>query len=138
MTESALVQSIGSWLYDKKAKDIIALKVAHLTVITDYMVIASGRNVTQVKALADEVDEKMAEAGWILRRSEGGTEGRWIVVATRMMRDGLKQADIAQRIGMTCPTFSRRMKNPSQLTLGELRKLQTVLRLTDAEVARCI
>lgn len=36
MTESALVQSIGSWLYDKKAKDIIALKVAHLTVITDY------------------------------------------------------------------------------------------------------
>ena len=42
MTESALVQSIGSWLYDKKAKDIIALKVAHL------MVIASGRNVTQV------------------------------------------------------------------------------------------
>ena len=48
MTESALVQSIGSWLYDKKAKDIIALKVAHLTVITDYMVIASGRNVTQV------------------------------------------------------------------------------------------
>ena len=80
MTESALVQSIGSWLYDKKARDIIALKVAHLTVITDYMVIASGRNVTQVKALADEVDEKMAEAGWILRRSEGGTEGRWIVM----------------------------------------------------------
>ena len=46
MTESALVQSIGSWLYDKKAKDIIALKVAHLTVITDYMVIASGRIVS--------------------------------------------------------------------------------------------
>ena len=22
----------------------------------------------------------MAEAGWILRRSEGGTEGRWIVM----------------------------------------------------------
>lgn len=88
MTESALVQSIGSWLYDKKAKDIIALKVAHLTVITDYMVIASGRNVTQVKALADEVDEKMAEAGWILRRSEGG-HGR------PLDRDGLRQHSCA-------------------------------------------
>ena len=71
MTESALVQSIGSWLYDKKAKDIIALKVAHLTVITDYMVIASGRNVTQVKALADEVDEKMAEADGFCAAARG-------------------------------------------------------------------
>ena len=71
-------------------------------------------------------------------QAQSGDDALRIVLATRMMRDGLKQADIAQRIGMTCPTFSRRMKNPSQLTLGELRKLQTVLRLTDAEVARCI
>ena len=56
MTDNALAQAIGSWLYDKKAKDIIALNVSHLTVITDYMVIASGRTTTQVKALADEVD----------------------------------------------------------------------------------
>ena len=80
MTDNALAQAIGSWLYDKKAKDIIALNVSHLTVITDYMVIASGRTTTQVKALADEVDEKMAEAGWNLRRSEGAAEGRWIVM----------------------------------------------------------
>ena len=44
------------------------------------MIIASGRTAAQVKALADEVDEKMAEAGWNLRRSEGATEGRWIVM----------------------------------------------------------
>ncbi len=71
-------------------------------------------------------------------QAKSGDESLQIAIATRMVREGLSQADIAQRIGMTCPTFSRRMKNPSQLTLGELRKLQTVLRLTDAEVARCI
>lgn len=71
-------------------------------------------------------------------QAKSGDESLQIAIATRMVREGLSQADIAQRIGMTCPTFSRRMKNPSQLTLGELRRLQTVLRLTDAEVARCI
>lgn len=71
-------------------------------------------------------------------QAKSGDESLQIAIATRMVREGLSQADIAQRIGMTCPTFSRRMKNPSQLTLGELRKLQAVLRLTDAEVARCI
>lgn len=80
MTERALAQAIGTWLYNKKAQDIISLQVSHLTVIADYMVIASGRTPAQVKALADEVDEKMAEAGWILRRSEGAAEGRWIVM----------------------------------------------------------
>ena len=63
MTDNALAQAIGAWLYAKKAQDIIALNVSHLTVITDYMIIASGRTAAQVKALADEVDEKMAKAG---------------------------------------------------------------------------
>ena len=50
-------------LYQKKAQDIVALDVSALTVITDSMLIASGRNVLQVKTLADEVEDKMAEAG---------------------------------------------------------------------------
>ena len=55
-----------------------------------------------------------------------------------MVRDGLSQAEISRRIGMTKQTFGRRLKRPEDFTLGELRKLQAVLRLTDAEVARCI
>ena len=67
-------------LYDKKALDIRVLHVAHLTVITDYMVIASGRNALQVKALADDVDDAMAQAGIRLRSKEGHGEGRWVVL----------------------------------------------------------
>ena len=80
MQDNALVQDIARALYDRKAQNIVALNVAHLTVITDYMVIASGRNANQVKALADEVDERMAEQGLPLRRMEGQNEGRWIVM----------------------------------------------------------
>ena len=64
----------------KRAKDIIVLKVDEMTVITDYMVIATGRSVPQVKALCDEVEEKSAELGLEVRRTEGYPEGRWIVV----------------------------------------------------------
>ena len=80
MPLSDLAQQVASILYEKKARDIIALNVSHLTVITDYMVIATGRTATQVKALADEVDDRLAQQGVNLRRCEGATEGRWIVM----------------------------------------------------------
>ncbi|MBQ8081931.1 MAG: ribosome silencing factor [Clostridia bacterium] len=80
MEEAALAKSIAKILDDKKAYDIVALNVGQLTVITDYMVIASGRNVLQTRALADEVDDKMAEMGVPLRTREGYQEGRWIVL----------------------------------------------------------
>ena len=67
-------------LYSKKAQDIIALDVAKLTVITEAMVIASGRSSVQVKSLARDVDEAMAKAGYELRRREGHEEGRWIIL----------------------------------------------------------
>lgn len=67
-------------LYDKKGQDIIALDVTKLTVITDVMLIASGRNVLQIKALADEVEDKMAEAGVPLLRRDGHQDARWVVL----------------------------------------------------------
>lgn len=71
-------------------------------------------------------------------QAKSGDESLQIAIATRMVRDGLSQAEIGRRIGMTKQTFGRKLKRPEDFTLGELRKLQAVLRLTDAEVARCI
>ena len=80
MQDIALTQEIAQTLYKNKANHILALDVRELTVITDYMVIASGRSAQQVKALADDVDERMAELGLNLRRIEGANEGRWIIL----------------------------------------------------------
>lgn len=80
MQNIALTQAAAQALYDNKARQIVALDVRELTVICDYMVIASGRNANQVKALADDVNEKMAELGLSLRRSEGQADGRWIIL----------------------------------------------------------
>ena len=78
--ERTIALKAAEALYDKKALDIIVLDVSHLTVITDYMVIASGRSALQVKALAEDVDDMMAMEGVALRSKEGMNEGRWIVL----------------------------------------------------------
>ena len=80
MQDQELVLKLAQTLYDHKAGEISVLKVGHLTVLCDYMVIASGRNAMQVNALSDDVDELMAKEGVPLRRSEGVREGRWIVL----------------------------------------------------------
>lgn len=80
MAEMNLAEKIAKILYDKKALDITVLDVSHMTVITDYMVIASGRSALQVKALAEDVDDMMAMEGIALRSKEGMGEGRWIVL----------------------------------------------------------
>ena len=80
MQDQELVLRLSQVLYDRKAFDITALKVGHLTVLCDFMLIASARTVNQVAALADAVDEIMSAAGFMLRRSEGVSEGRWAVL----------------------------------------------------------
>ena len=80
MDQASLALRIAKILYDKKAQDITVLHVGHLTVITDYMVIATGRSALQVKALADDVDDALAMEGVALRAKEGALEGRWIVL----------------------------------------------------------
>lgn len=80
MDQASLALRIAKILYDKKAQDITVLHVGHLTVITDYMVIATGRSALQVKALADDVDDALAMEGVALRAKEGTLEGRWIVL----------------------------------------------------------
>ena len=64
----------------KRAQDIVVLKVDEMTVITDYMVIATGRSVPQVKALCEHVEEELAKEDVFARRREGMSEGRWCVL----------------------------------------------------------
>jgi len=75
-----LVLKIANILYEKKALNIVALDVKDLTVITDCMLIATGRSAIQVRTLADEVEERMTEMGYEPARKEGQQEGRWVVL----------------------------------------------------------
>lgn len=80
MKISENAKRIAEILYDKKAHDIVILKVDELTIISDYFVVASAPNTQHVQMLAEEVQMKMAERGTRPLRVEGEREGRWIVI----------------------------------------------------------
>ena len=80
MQDIAIAQEIARVLDDHKALNIVALDVSEMTVVTDYMIIASGRTANQVKALSDYIDEKMRENGLVFNKLEGYSEGRWIIM----------------------------------------------------------
>ena len=73
-------KKIVKCLDDKKGRRITLLEVGELTSISDYFVIASGGSATQVKAMADEVTDKMAEAGLTPVHIEGYHVASWILL----------------------------------------------------------
>ena len=74
-----LKQLIINTLENLKAINITVISVAHLTTITDYMIICTGTSVRQVKALANNVITATKLAGFSAK-SEGEQEGEWMLV----------------------------------------------------------
>ena len=67
-------------LSNKKGVLIKVLDVKDLTSIADYFIISSVMNKKQAQASADEVEEKLEEAGIKAIRKEGYREGNWILI----------------------------------------------------------
>jgi ribosome-associated protein len=67
-------------LAELKGRDIVALDVAKLTDITDFMVIASGTSNRHVKALVDQVTEDAKAAGCPPAGVEGRETNEWVLV----------------------------------------------------------
>lgn len=68
---------------DKKGFNTKVLDIRKLTPITDYFVLVSGNSAIQVKAIADEIEEKMMIAGHELFGKEGKESGRWVLLDFR-------------------------------------------------------
>ena len=67
-------------LEDIKGKDIVVMDTAHLSPLFERMIIASGDSNRQVKALADNVQKKLKEAGVNILGSEGQAGADWVLV----------------------------------------------------------
>ena len=64
----------------KKGLDIQVIEISDISVLADYMVIATGTSSTHVKALADEVEYKLDEAGISVSQIEGYRSISWILL----------------------------------------------------------
>lgn len=66
---------------DKRAADIIVMDVAELLVVTDYFVICTGNTDIQVKAIADEVEDRLREDLKVKPIGrEGLPEAKWVLL----------------------------------------------------------
>lgn len=75
-----LVQNVAAAASDKKARNIVILDMQGISMVTDYYVICSAFSTTQVKAIADHIEENLKLKNQPAIRKEGYREGRWVLL----------------------------------------------------------
>jgi ribosome-associated protein len=80
LNSAQMVKIAVAALEDIKGKEITVMEVGHLTSLFDKMIVASGDSTRQVKSLADNVREKLKEAGVDIIGMEGEQVGEWVLV----------------------------------------------------------
>ena len=66
---------------DKKAEDIVILDVRELSSVTDYFVIASGTSEPHLRAIVDEITDRLREQNQLRPRAVDGTfQTSWVVL----------------------------------------------------------
>lgn len=89
-------KAVVAALEDIKGRDIVVLKVAHLSPLFERMIIASADSTRQVKSLADNVAQKLKAAGAQVLSVEGAQTGEWVLVdlgaiIVHVMQPGIRQ-----------------------------------------------
>ena len=75
-----LAKKICKAAADKKAEDIITMDMRGLMFSTDYFVICSANTATQVRAIADNIEDELAKENIHFSHKEGYHEGEWILM----------------------------------------------------------
>ncbi len=75
-----MVRIVYRALEDKKGEDICVIDISGISPLADYFVITSGSSDSQVKALVDNVEEKMHIAGHSQIQREGLKTGNWVLL----------------------------------------------------------
>ena len=80
MNGKELANKIAAAAADKKARDILLLNMEGLSSGTDYFMICSAPSTTQVRAIADGIEDKLAQEGKLPAHKEGYSEGNWVLL----------------------------------------------------------
>jgi len=109
---------------DKLASDILLLDVSEQLVITDVFVLASAPSDRQVKAVVDEVEDRLRELGAKPVRREGTEEARWVLldfaeIVVHVQHEEERVFYALERLWRDCPLIEL----PDTVTSGRERGL---------------
>lgn len=95
---------------DKLAQGIIAFDVSEQLVITDAFVLCSAPNDRQVRAIVDEIEEKLRDVDARPIRREGERDGRWVLldygdIVVHVQHDEERAYYALERIWRDCPAI---------------------------------
>lgn len=75
-----LIKAAAAFGWAKKERDIVGIDLHEVSSVADYFLIMSGSNKPQLKAISDNIEEKLAEQGLHPLRIEGYREAEWILL----------------------------------------------------------
>lgn len=76
----ALVAAAATYGYAKKAREIVGVDLRGISPVADYFLIMSGSNKPQIRAICDNIEEKLAEQGVKPLRIEGYHDAEWVLL----------------------------------------------------------
>jgi ribosome-associated protein len=114
-----LVHTAARAASDKLAQHIMAFDVSDQLAITDAFVLASATNDRQVKAIVDEIEEKLRDLGEKPIRREGERDGRWVLidygdVVVHVQHEEEREFYALERLWRDCPLIDL----PADVTAG--------------------
>jgi ribosome-associated protein len=106
----SLIEAAARAASDKQATDLLAFDVSEQLAITDAFLLASATNDRQVKAIVDEVEDRLREIGAKPVRREGQREGRWVLldygeIVVHVQHDEERAFYALERLWRDCPVI---------------------------------
>ena len=101
---------------NKKAEEIVILDVRKLSSVTDYFVIVSGSSEPHLRAIVDEIADRLREEQGIRPRATDGTvRGAWVVldyfdVIVHIMRQEIRERYDLESLWGDAPRVKTRTK----------------------------
>ena len=79
-TAEEMLQLAAAAAVSKGGEDLVALNVSEPLPLVDIFLIVTGNSERNVAAIADEIEDKLLEAGHKRLRREGRQESRWVLI----------------------------------------------------------
>ena len=93
---------------DKLAERIVAFDVSEQLAITDAFLVCSAANDRLVRAIVEEIEDRLREAGAKTIRREGHQEGRWVLldygeIVVHVQHEEEREFYALERLWRDCP-----------------------------------